>query len=115
MYVDLFDSKNLSIVVTYGPSSYYLMLFKFTALFSQNLNSTKGPGFYPFFNAYSGSSFNTFLIYLVQVIIDDSNTWALSLAGVLSETVNLCDGNGYLYKKKKITSFVLPSIYPIMT
>ena len=35
-------------------------------------------------------------------MIDDSNTWALSLAGVLSETVSLWDGNGYLYKKQNL-------------
>lgn len=59
------------------------MEFKLSDLFFQNSNSAKGPGS-PFFKTCSGSSFKTFLIYLVHVMIDPSNTWALSLLGVVS-------------------------------
>jgi len=60
----------------------------------------------PYLSAYSGSSLSTFLIYLVHVIIELSNTWALSLSGVVSFDVSLCDGNG---------NIVLPRIYPFIT
>lgn len=70
MYVDLLTSKNLRIFITSGPPNYSFILFKLAALFSQNFNSTKGPGLCPFFNAYSGSNFKTFFIYLVHVIIE---------------------------------------------
>lgn len=81
--MDLLDSKNFKIVLTSWLCNCSLIEFKFSALFFQNSNSAKGPTS-PYFNTCSGSNFNTFLIYFVQVIIDPSNTWALSLLGVLS-------------------------------
>jgi hypothetical protein len=48
-----------------------------------------GPGSFPALRACSGSSFNTFLIYFVQVMMELSNICALSLSGVYSEDVNL--------------------------
>jgi len=59
-----------------------------------------GPGLFPCLSAYSGSSLRTFLIYLVQVMMELSKTCALSLSGVVSEEVNLCEGNGYSYNCK---------------
>lgn len=75
--MDLLDSKNFKMVFTSWDWSYSWIELRFSALFFQNSNSAKGPGS-PVFNTYSGSSFNTFLIYLVQVMMDPSNTWALS-------------------------------------
>lgn len=92
--------------LTSTDSSYSLMELRFSALFSQNLISVIGPGLLPYLRAYSGSNLSTFLIYLVQVMIELSKTCALSLSGVVSEEVSLWDGNG---------SMVLPLIYPIMT
>jgi len=76
------------------------------AFFSQNSNSVRGPGSFPYFKAYSGSSFKTLLIYLVQVMIEDSKICALSLSGVDSDATNLADGIG---------SIVYPLIKPIIT
>jgi len=76
------------------------------AFFSQNSNSVRGPGSLPYFKAYSGSSFKTFFIYLVQVMIDDSKIWALSLSGVDSDETSFADGIG---------SIVYPLISPIIT
>ncbi len=82
------------------------MLLRLADLFSQKSISVIGPGLFPAFNAYSGSSFKTFFICLVHVMIEDSKTWALSLSGVVSEDVSLWDGSG---------NIVLPLIYPIRT
>jgi len=50
------------------------MEFRLAALFSQKVISVKGPGLLPYFKAYSGSNFKTFLIYFVQVMIELSKT-----------------------------------------
>jgi len=70
------------------------MRLRFDRLFSQNSISARGPGSLPYFKSYSGSNFRTFLIYFVQVIIDPSNMWALSLSGVASEEDSLFEGKG---------------------
>lgn len=88
-------------VYTSTDFNWVSMRFKLSRLFYQNSISAKGPGSLPYLSNYSGSSFKTFLIYLVQVMIDPSKTWALSLSGVVSELVNLWEGRG---------SMVLPLI-----
>lgn len=82
------------------------MELRLAALFSQNSISVRGPGLLPYLSAYSGSSLRTFLICLVQVMIELSKTCALSLSGVVSLDVSLWEGSG---------SIVLPRICPIIT
>jgi hypothetical protein len=82
------------------------MLFKFSDLLFQNVNSVVGPGSFPYLRAISGSNLSTFLIYLVHVIIELSKICALSLSGVLSVVVSLLDGIG---------NIVLPLINPNIT
>jgi len=64
-----------------------------------------GPGS-PIFSVCSGSSLSTFLIYLVQVMIELSKICALSLSGVVSLLVSLVEGIG---------NIVLPLIRPSIT
>lgn len=82
------------------------MELRFSDLFSQNVSSVVGPGSLPYFRAISGSNLSTFLIYLVQVIIELSKIWALSLSGVVSVLVSLELGIG---------SMVRPLMRPNMT
>ena len=79
---------------TSWDSNYSKIEFKLLAFFSQNSSSVKGPGSLPYLRAYSGSNLRMFLIYLVQVMIELSKMWALSLSGVDSEATNFAEGIG---------------------
>lgn len=104
--VDLVFSKNLLISSTSFDLIQSKIELRFLALFSQNSISLSGPGSLYCFKTISGSNFNTFLIYLDQVIMELSQIWALSFSEIFGSSINFFEGIG---------SMVLPLLNPIMT
>lgn len=99
--MDLFYSKNLRTFLILSEFSYSQIELRLSLFCCQNSISVSGPGCFPFFKAFSGSNFNTFLICLVQWLMAFSKSWALSLLDVFSLVVISFAGRG---------SIVLPLI-----